>query len=134
MLFRSPNKMDYYLSFADIAQMDSAMSAFYHQDTQPVLDSDGHKTYDSAGDLITENVGDPYMVKQSRSHAIDIVGTIYKETGNTLTDSDGFEYPEMNPISGWHVNLRILGDERRADADALSDYEVFPTTPSRVWL
>jgi hypothetical protein len=40
----------------------------------------------------------------------------------------------MAAESGWHVNLRIMGDARRADAEALDEtYGVSPTTPSRVW-
>lgn len=34
----------------------------------------------------------------------DIIGIIYQPTGQTLTDSEGNEYPEMAPIAGYHVN------------------------------
>jgi len=37
--------------------------------------------------------------------ALDIIGTIYEPTGNTLTDEDGLEYPEIQPIEGFHANL-----------------------------
>jgi len=127
-------KTDYYLSFTDEAQMASAMVSFFNQDTQPVLDEEGNPTFDEEGSPITEDVGDPYMVPNSVCHSIDVVGTIYEPTGNTLTAPDGTEYPETAAVPGWHVNLRILGEDRRADADALSSYEVFPTTPSRIWL
>lgn len=69
-------------------------------------------------------------------YAIDIVGVIYEPTGNTLTDDEGNEYPEMAPLDGWHINIRIIGDARRDDVEALSAYFVDPepVTPSRVWL
>lgn len=35
----------------------------------------------------------------------DIIGTIYKPSGNMLTDSDGTEYPEQVAIEGFHVNF-----------------------------
>jgi hypothetical protein len=59
-----------------------------------------------------------------------------KATGNTLADAEGNEYPEMSPIPGWHINIRLSGDNRRADVEALSDYFVNPepSTPYRIWL
>jgi hypothetical protein len=62
-----------------------------------------------------------------------LVGIIYKPTGNILTDAEGTEYPEMAPLDGYHINIRLNGDKRREDVEALSDYFVDPTTPSRVW-
>ena len=58
----------------------------------------------------------------------DIIGTIYKPTGNTLTDADGFEYPEMQPIDGFHVNFQ-------QEVPELSEFKVDPqpTTPYRVY-
>lgn len=60
------------------------------------------------------------------SHAIDIIGVIYKATGTMLTSEDG-SFPEMAPIPGWHVNVR--GDE----APELEAYAVTVATPARVW-
>jgi len=37
--------------------------------------------------------------------ALDIVGTISEPTGVMLTDEEGNEYPEMQPIDGYHTNL-----------------------------
>ena len=56
----------------------------------------------------------------------DLIGTIYKETGKTLTDSEGYDYPEMSPVSGYHVNV-LSGN-----ADTAS-YSVYAATPSRVF-
>ena len=65
-----------------------------------------------------------------RYHNIDTIGVIYKPTGATLTGEDGTEYPEMQAIEGWHVNVWVLPEE---DAAALQPYVVTPSTPSRVW-
>ncbi len=105
-------KTDFYFKFTSEAAMNTALSSFFFQPSE----------------------GDAYLLTHSESHDFDIIGTIYKPTGNTLTDADGIEYPEMAAESGWHVNLRIVGDARRADAEALDEtYGVSPTTPSRVW-
>jgi hypothetical protein len=60
---------------------------------------------------------------------IDTIGLIYKPTGEMLLGEDG-EYPEMAPIEGWHVNVRLVDGE---DAEALEPFEVSPETPVRVW-
>lgn len=54
----------------------------------------------------------------------DIIGAIYKPTGNTLTDADGFEYPEMQAIEGFHVNFK-------REVPELSEYlcDPQPSTP-----
>lgn len=54
----------------------------------------------------------------------DLVGTIYKPTGVTFTDSEGIEYPEMEACNGYHVNVLEL-------TEALESYVVTPTTPVR---
>jgi hypothetical protein len=59
---------------------------------------------------------------------IDTIGIIYKPTGEMLQGEDG-AYPEMAPIEGWHVNVRLVGE----DAEALEPFVVEPKTPVRVW-
>jgi len=109
--------------------MPTALAAFYHQDTETTVDPE-------TGEETVTNVGEPYLVQNTHDYAIDIVGTIHEPTGNTLTDADGNEYPEMAAVDGWHINIRLMGDARRADVEALSAYFVDPepATPSRVWL
>ena len=59
--------------------------------------------------------------------AVDVVGVIHKPTGNTLQDAEGNSYPEMTPISGWHINLS-------GDVPELSAFEIDPpATPARVF-
>ena len=59
--------------------------------------------------------------------ALDVIGLIYKPTGNMLTDDEGVEYPEMAPIEGWHANL--------ITAEEVDDLPVIvpPATPYRVF-
>jgi hypothetical protein len=60
---------------------------------------------------------------------IDTIGIIYKPTGEMLQGEDG-PYPEMAPIEGWHVNVRLVDGE---DGAALEPFVVEPKTPVRVW-
>jgi len=134
-------KCDFYLKFSDEAAMAAALSQFYHQDTETTVDAE-------TGEETTTNVGDPYLVMHTRDYAFDIVGTIHEPTGNTLTDDEGNEYPEMAAVDGWHVNLRIRGgipnkdpedpeavNTLRDDVEALdAAYGITPNSPSRVWL
>jgi hypothetical protein len=59
--------------------------------------------------------------------AVDVVGVIYKPTGEMIQTDEG-EVPEMAPLDGWHVNVRHTDE-----APELAPYQVFPATPSRMW-
>jgi hypothetical protein len=59
---------------------------------------------------------------------IDIIGVIYKPTGKT-TQQDGVDVPVMAALPGWHVNVRVVGE----DDTALQPFAVTPATPMRVW-
>ena len=60
--------------------------------------------------------------------ALDIIGSIYKETGVMLTDAEGMEYPEMAPIDGFHANMIATTE---ADLSAIT--VASPATPYRKW-
>ena len=122
-------KTDFYIKLASEADMPSVLASFYRQDTTTEVDGE-------TGEEIVVNVGDPYLVQHTADYAIDVVGIIHKPTGVMLTDADGNEYPEVAALDGWHINLRLVGEAKRADAEALVAYTVDPTpvTPSRVWL
>lgn len=65
---------------------------------------------------------------QGQGQMIDIIGPIYKATGAMLTSEEGFEYPEMADIGGWHVNMRGELPE------ALVPYKtIVKGTPIRIW-
>ena len=121
-------KTDFYLRLATEADMPTVLSSFYTQDTETTVDEE-------TGEETTTNVGDPYLVSNASDYAIDVVGTLHEPTGNTLTDEDGMEYPEMQAMSGWHVNIRLTGDAVRETVEALdTSHGVTPETPIRVWL
>ena len=128
MIEETPSKTDFYLRLQSEADTPAALSAFYHQDYTVTVDED-------TGEEIQTPEGDPYLVMHTPDYAIDIVGVIHKPTGNTLMDDAGFEYEETTPLDGWHINVRLMGDARRADVEALdAAYGVTPKSPSRVWL
>lgn len=72
-------------------------------------------------------------VTASHSHALDIIGTIYKPVPTDSNDPEAFVPPIK--LDGFHVNLRIWGDAENMVADKLSksEYVVNPKTPARVW-
>ena len=84
--------------------------------------------------LFTEqtNVKDDVVetVKVPKYAAVDVIGTIYKPTGNVLPSEDesGEAVDEMAPIDGWHVNVRHTDE-----VPELAPYQVFPVTPARMW-
>jgi hypothetical protein len=59
--------------------------------------------------------------------AIDLIGTIWKPTGQIVNTTEG-DVPEMAPLPGYHANVRIVGE-----APELEPYRVFPETPNRMW-
>ena len=75
------------------------------------------------------------FVSSTADYAIDVVGVLHEATGNTLTDDDGMEYPEMAAVDGWHVNIRLSSDAMRDAVEALDvSHGVTPDTPKRMWL
>lgn len=120
-------KTDFYLRLASESDMPTVLSAFYRQDYVTNVDEEGVETQVADGD--------PYLVTHSHDYAIDVVGTLQEPTGNTLTDDEGNEYPEMQDMTGWHVNIRLVGDAKREDVEALdTSHGVTPEQPQRVWL
>ena len=121
-------KIDFYLKLTNEAAMTTILSDFYKQDTETTVDEE-------TGEETTTNVGDPYLVSNTANYAIDVVGTLSEPTGNTLTDDNDMEYPEMQDVDGWHVNIRLIGDEVREAVEALNEtHGVTPSTPKRIWL
>jgi len=121
-------KIDFYLKLANEAAMTTVLSDFYTQDTETTVNED-------TGEETTTNVGDPYLVSNTSNYAIDVVGTLSEPTGNTLTDDNDMEYPEIQALDGWHVNIRLVGDEVREAVEALdTSHGVTPSAPQRIWL
>ena len=61
---------------------------------------------------------------------LDVIGTMYSATGAMLTDGEGFEYPEMEAVDGYHANLR---ETLTAEQVALLPTVDAPATPYRKW-
>ena len=40
-----------------------------------------------------------------KGHHIVFLGTLYDATGKTSTDDEGFEYPEVEAIDGYHLDI-----------------------------
>ena len=120
-------KRDFYLKLNAESDMPTVLVDFYTQDYVTNVDDEGVET--SVAD------GDPYLVQFTHDYAIDVVGTIYEPTGNTLTDDEGIAYPETAPADGWHINIRLVGDAMRETVEDLdASHGVTPNSPSRVWL
>jgi len=121
-------KTDFFIRLPSEADLPTAFSAFYKQDYVTFVDEE-------TGESTQTPEGEPYLVMHSHDYAIDLVGVIYEPTGNMLTDDEGNEYPETAPVDGWHVNVRLVGDARRADVEAIDAvYGLIPNSPSRVFL
>jgi len=76
---------------------------------------------------VTDKNGNIFNV-QGQGQMIDIIGAIYKPTGDMLTSEDGFDYPVLAEVGGWHVNMRGELPE------SLSPYKITVSgTPYRVW-
>jgi hypothetical protein len=103
-----PMYTDYFLRFNDEAE---ANAALFTEQT-------------NVQDDVVETVLVPKYA------AVDVVGTIYKPTGNVLPaeDESGEAVDEMAPIDGWHANVRHTDE-----APELEAFRVFPATPSRAW-
>lgn len=72
-------------------------------------------------------------VTASHSHALDIIGSIYRSGPVDINDPEAFVPPIMLP--GFHINLRIWGQLEETVGGTLSQstYIVHPSTPARVW-
>jgi len=109
---------DLMLRFADEAEAtEQLLAAGLLIETQALLDAEG-ATLQPAG------------YASAPGASIDTVGVIYKPTGNMI-ETDMGEQPEMAPIDGWHVNVRLKADQ--ATPANLEQYKVAPANPVRVW-
>ena len=100
--------IDYCLKFKDAAEADSVL--FTEQTNVQ-------------GDIVE-------TVKVPKYAAVDVIGTIYKPTGNLLPaeDGSGDAVDEMAPVEGWHANVRHSDEAPELDA-----YKVEVATPVRGW-
>ena len=121
-------KTDFYIRLDTKDDLPTVFSAFYRQDTKTEFDEE-------AQEYNVVNVGDPYLVKNTRHYAIDVIGIITKKTGNMITDPEsGIEFPETREVDGWHLNVRIVDNEFRPHIEEIdAEYGLMPENPRRVW-
>ena len=103
---------DYYLKFANEAE---ARAVLYRK--EGVVEADPENGIEAQEGYEVSNFAN-----------IDHIGTIWKPTGKMLQTEEG-EVPEMAPLPGYHVNVRVVDE----DASALEAYQVFPDNPVRGW-
>ena len=121
-------KTDFYLRLGSESDMPTVLADFYRQDYVTQIDEETGESSQVAD-------GDPYLVTHSHDYAISVVGTLHEPTGTMLTDEEGNEYPEMQAMTGWHINIRLVGDAVRETVEALDEsHGVNPEQPMRVWL
>ena len=85
-------------------------------------------------DIVGEDEDGNKVLHSTKAIGVDEVGTIYAPTGNTLTDDEGNEYPEIAPVQGYHLNLRKMRDEADSIITTLEDANLTidpPATPHR---
>ena len=84
-------------------------------------------TNPDSGDQIVG--GDPFVIR------VTVLPTLHEPTGETLTDGEGIEYPEMAPVPGYHVNVFVHPDHEAQYRSALSEVLIDPApeTPMFEW-
>ena len=110
---------DMFLKFTDEAEMLSVL--FHDVAVEWQVDVD-----EETGEVTKTPIA---FESRPRFANTDIVGTIYRPTGNTLTDDEGNEYPEQAALDGFHVNIRA-----EAPIEELESFRVYPNAPARTWL
>lgn len=77
---------------------------------------------------VTED-GITQTFKKPKYLSVDVIGKIYKESGNMISTPEGDMIPEMVEVPGWHVNVR-----HNVEMSELEIYRVFPSQLTRTWL
>jgi len=109
--------MNYYLQAESQEALFSALeSAGLYQKVYSEHDEDGIPV----GEFEWQRVG---------QYDLDIIGTIYKPTGETTTDADGTIMPVMSMIDGYHANIRGITAEQAARLPTIAK----PNNPVRTW-
>ncbi|MCT7656179.1 hypothetical protein MBH78_19195 [Oceanimonas sp. NS1] len=87
---------------------------------------------ESAGLVLAERDEWGYSLVPHHHHAMAWLPELRRSTGVMLTDEDGNEYPETEPVPGAHANLRTR-HQSVVDALTAAGVVVSPTTPMVVF-
>lgn len=60
-------------------------------------------------------------------------GMVYAATGETETDAEGFEYPLMAAVPGFHVNIRLADGAELPEALSVFVVAPQPDTPAEIF-
>jgi len=72
-----------------------------------------------------------WAVSDAHKYALDVIGTIWKETGETI-ETDNGPMAVTKPIDGFHANLRVMTSD--FDAETVADLVInAPRNPARGW-
>lgn len=102
--------------------------------TDEIKQTDFYIKLDSEADLpvaLAAFYENEVLLQYTADYAMHIVGDIWKPTGKVLKAKDGTEYPETVKVDGYHINIRLINDNKRAEVEALP--QSYPETPSCVW-
>ena len=95
--------------------------------------ADATTLYDvlEAAGVVTE--GDQgWHVTDGHKYALDVIGDVYKPTGETIQTDDGVQDVLRN-VGGFHANLRVI-DASSFDADKIALITIeTPNNPVRGW-
>lgn len=124
--------MTIHLKATDEATFNQALiDAGWAWETEYVTTVDEATGEETVTDEVLREAG---VANYTATHSLDVIGTIYQETGETITveatdDMPEHTYPETAPIDGWHANLLLHGEEM---PEALAGFEIeAPATPYR---
>ena len=101
---------DFYLRFTDEAQ---SINVLYAKKEEIIIEADEEIV------ILVPDLTKPLFAN------IDTIGTIYEN--QPIPDPEN--PPEPVPMEGWHVNVRLIGE----DGSALEPFKVEPEHPRRVW-
>jgi hypothetical protein len=107
----------YYLKSTDEAALYEALEA-------AGLYKKVYSEFDEEGNPI----GD-YELQRVGQYDLDVIGEIWKDSGETTTDDEGNVVPVMEKIDGYHANIRGITEEQAA---LLPTIEA-PASPVRIW-
>ena len=95
--------------------------------------ADATALYDvlEAAGVVTE--GDHgWHVTDGHKYALDVIGEVYKPTGETIQTDDGVQDVLRN-VGGFHANLRVI-DASSFNPSVLADIIIdMPSSPVRGW-